>query len=106
MLDAVNRLIHQRELRCGGSSRSTGQKAGVHRRRRPFGVRRARAHDSYTIDNAATGGSGLPQVSGFGIHDVIATLSGYRTVTTPAATAGRAGGSRTAGTRSPQVAAT
>ena len=79
MLDAVNGLIHQRELRCGGyfafDSRQKAE-AFIAADRSASAARMLAV--SYTIDNAATVDPWLPQVSGFGIHDVITTLSGYK----------------------------
>ncbi|MFT3807098.1 M20/M25/M40 family metallo-hydrolase [Arenimonas sp.] len=79
-LGDVTRVIHERELRCGGYFAFASAKEAEHflRNDRSRQAVQQAALIAYTVDNQATVNPWLPQVSATNIYSTINTLSGYK----------------------------
>lgn len=79
-LGDVTRVIHERELRCGGyfAFKSAAEAEQFLRNDRSRQAVQQLAAIAYTVDNQATVNPWLPQVSATNIYNTISTLSGYK----------------------------
>ena len=79
-LGDVTRVIHERELRCGGyfAFRSAAEAEAFLRNDRSRQAVQQLAAIAYTVDNQATVNPWLPQVSATNIYNTINTLQGYK----------------------------
>lgn len=79
-LGDVTRVIHERELRCGGyfAFKSAAEAEAFLRNDRSRQAVQQLAAIAYTVDNQATVNPWLPQVSATNIYNTINTLQGYK----------------------------